>query len=185
MAFITVGGNVTSYAEYTDLLQKDQRLLEANELVVPAESGFTDVTDFIEDLLTKSTDRINIKIKASDWWRNYLAYTGTSVSQLSATPDFNPNRIKSRKQDFTDACVFYCLYFYLLPLIADFSSEDSPELQKIRYYEAKFNGIFNELIAMADWYDADGDGTVEDSEKAYSYSTVRRSRRRKSIVRIG
>ena len=185
MAFITVGGNVTSYAEYTDLLQKDQRLLEANELVVPAESGFTDVTDFIEDLLTKSTDRINIKIKASDWWRNYLAYTGTSVSQLSATPNFNPNRIKTRKQDFTDACVFYCLYFYLLPLIAEFSSEDSPELQKIRYYEAKFNGIFNELISMADWYDADGDGTVEDSEKAYSYSTVRRSRRRKSIVRIG
>jgi hypothetical protein len=184
MAFITVGGNVTSYAEYTDLLQKDQRLLEANELVIPAESGFADVTEFIEDLLTKSTDRINIKIKSSDWWRSYLAYTGTAVTELSATPDFNPNRIKSRKQDFTDACVFYCMYFYLLPLIADFSNEESPELNKIQYYENKFNGIFNELIAMADWYDADGDGTVEASEKAYSYQNVRRSRRKNRIVRI-
>lgn len=184
MAFITVGGSVTSYAEYTDLLQKDQRLLEANEIKVPAESGFTDVTDFIEDLLTKSTDRINLKIKASDWWRSYLAYTGTSVTQLAQTPNFNPNRIKSRKQDFTDACVFYCLYFYLLPLIADFSSEDSPELQKIRYYEDKFNGIFKELLSMADWYDADGDGTVNSDEKAYTYTTVRRSRRKSTVVRI-
>ena len=52
MAFITVGGSVTSYAEYTDVLQKDQRLLESNEIIVPAESGFTTVPDFIEDLLT-------------------------------------------------------------------------------------------------------------------------------------
>ena len=166
MAFITVGGSVTSYAEYTDLLQKDQRLLEANEIQVPAESGFTDVTDFIEDLLTKSTNRINTKIKASAWWKGYLAYTGTTVTNPALVPDFNPNRIKTRKQDFTDACVYYCLYNYLLPLIGDFSVEDSQEVQKIRYYEQKFNDIFQELLAMADWYDADGDGTVEDSEKA-------------------
>lgn len=185
MAFITVGGSVTSYAEYTDLLQKDQRLLEANELVVPAESGFTDVTDFIEDLLTKSTSRINTKIKASSWWMGYLNYTGTNVTNPALVPNFNPNRIKTRKQDFTDACVFYCLYYYLLPLIADFSTEESPEVQKIKYYEAKFNEIFNELIAMADWYDADGDGTVEAGEKAYTYTPVRRSRRRSSVVRIG
>ena len=120
MSFITVGGQVTSYAEYTDLLQKDQRLLEANEIQVPAESGFTDVTDFIEDLLTKSTNRINIKIKASAWWMGYLNYTGTSVSNPALVPDFNPNRIISRQQDFTDACVYYCLYNYLLPLIGDF-----------------------------------------------------------------
>jgi len=184
MAFITVGGSVTSYAEYTDVLQKDQRILEANEIRVPAESGFTDATDFIEDLLTKSTNRINIKIKASAWWKGYLAYTGTSVSNPALLPDFNPNRIKTRKQDFTDMTVYYCLYNYLLPLIGDFSTEESQEVQKIRYYEAKFNDIFNELLAMADWYDADGDGTVEDGEKAYSFATVRRTRRRSSVVRV-
>lgn len=184
MAFITVGGSVTSYAEYTDLLQKDQRLLEANEIQVPAESGFTDVTDFIEDLLTKSTDRINKKIKASAWWLGYLGYTGTSVSNPALVPDFNPNRIRSSQQDFTDMCVYYCLYNYLLPLIGDFSTEESQEVQKIRYYEAKFNDIFKELLALADWYDADGDGTVEDGEKAYTFATVRRSRRRSQVVRV-
>lgn len=184
MAFITVGGNVTSYAEYTDLVQKDQRVLESNELVVPEESGFVDVTDFLEDMLTKSTDRINVKIKASSWWQGYLNYVGQTVNDLSTMPDFNPDNIKSRQQDFTDMCVYYCLYNYLLPLIADFGNPESNEVQKIQYYESKFNDIFRELLALADWYDADGDGVVEDSEKAWSYQTVRRSRRRSTVVKV-
>jgi len=184
MAFITVGGNVTSYAEYTDLVQKDQRVLESNELVVPEESGFVDVTDFLEDMLTKSTDRINVKIKASSWWQGYLNYVGQTVNDLATMPDFNPNNIKSRQQDFTDMCVYYCLYNYLLPLIADFGNPESNEVQKIQYYESKFNDIFRELLALADWYDADGDGTVEDSEKAWTYQTVRRSRRRSTVVKV-
>tara|TARA_R110002050_G_scaffold47419_1_gene110692 strand:+ start:27 stop:593 length:567 start_codon:yes stop_codon:yes gene_type:complete len=187
MAFVTDGaGNVTSYAEYTDVLQKDQRVLEANVIKVPAESGFVDVTDFIEDMLTKSTDRINIKFKASSWYQGYLNYTGQSVSNPALMPDFNPNYILSRQQEFTDLAVFYCMYYYICPLIADFSDEDngSAEVQKIKYYEDKFQGLFNELIALADWYDADGDGTIENSEKVWTNQTVRRSRRRSTVVRV-
>lgn len=184
MAFITVGGSVTSYAEYTDVLQKDQRLLEENVIKVPEESGFTDVTDFIEDILTKATDRINLKIKASAWWTGYLNYTGQSVTRPELAPNFNPTRIRTRKQEFTDMCVYYALKEYILPLIADFSTEESAEVQKIKYYDAKFNDLFNELLAMADWYDADGDGTVEDGEKAYTYAPVRRSRRRTQVVKV-
>jgi hypothetical protein len=184
MAFITVGGNVTSYAEYTDVLQKDQRILEANEIAIPEESGFVDVSDFIEDMLTKSTNRINLKIKASSWWLGYLNYTGQSVTRPELAPDFNPNNIKSRKEEFTDMCVYYCFKEYLLPLIGDFGDADSPEVQKIKYYDAKFNDIFNELLAIADWYDADGDGTVEDSEKASFNQPVRRSRRRTQVARF-
>jgi len=184
MAFITVDGSVVSYAEYTDLVQKDQRVLEANELKVPEESGCADVTEFVEDMLQKSTDRINVKIKASSWWFGYQGYVGSSVSNPALLPDFNPDRIKTRKQDFTDMCVYYCLKEYLLPLVADFSIEESSEVNKIEYYDNKFNDIFNELLALADWYDADGDGTVEDGEKAWSYQSVRRSRRRSTIVKV-
>jgi hypothetical protein len=189
MAFVTDGaGSVTSYAEYTDVLQKDQRLLEANVIKVPAESGFVDVTDFIEDMLTKATDRINTKFKASSWYLGYLNYTGQSVSNPALMPDFNPNYILSRQQEFTDLCVFYALYYYICPLIADFSAdgtgEISGEVQKITYYENKFQGLFNELIALADWYDADGDGTIENSEKVWTNQTVRRSRRRSTVVRV-
>lgn len=184
MAFIVISGNVVSYAEYTDILQTDQRLFEANEIKVPAESGFADVPDFVEDLLRRATSRINTKIKASAWWKGYLAYTGTTVSNPALLPDFNPNRIISRKQTFTDMCVAYALKEMVLPLIADFGNPESPEVQKIKFYDAKFNDLFNELLAMADWYDADGDGTVEDGEKAYTFSRTRRSRRRVSVARV-
>tara|TARA_R110002020_G_scaffold77940_1_gene196427 strand:- start:1162 stop:1407 length:246 start_codon:yes stop_codon:yes gene_type:complete len=80
------------------------------------------------------------------------------------------------------------MYYYLLPLIADFSADgtgdESAEVQKMKYYEDKFQGLFNELIALADWYDADNDGTVEDSEKVWTNQTVRRSRRRSTVVRV-
>ena len=75
------------------------------------------------------------------------------------------------------------MYYYLLPLVADFS-EDDAEVQKIKYYEDKFQGLFNELIALADFYDADGDGVIEDSEKVWTAQTVRRSRRRSTVVRV-
>lgn len=184
MAFLVIGGNVVSYAEYTDVLQTDQRLFEANELKVPAESGFPDTVTFIEELLERATSRINTKIKASAWWKGYLAYTGTTVSNPALLPNFNPNRILARKQDFTDMCVAYALKEMILPLIADFGNPESPEVQKIKFYEAKFTDLFNELLDMADWYDADGDGTVEDSEKAYSFRPIRRTRRRVSVTKV-
>ena len=186
MAFITDGGgNVISFAEYTDLVQKDQRLFEANEIQIPEESGFADVTEFLEDILEKSTARILTKIKASTWWQAYLQYVGVTVNSLAGLPDVNANNIKSRQQDFTDMCVYYAFYSYILPLVADFSEEaTSSEVQKIQYYRNKFNDRFEEVIRLADWYDYDGDGTVEDSEKVYSYSQNRRTRRRLNIVNV-
>ena len=75
MAFITDGSsNVISFAEYTDVVQKDQRIFESNNLKIPEESGFVSVQDFVENMLQKSTDRILLKIKASSWWRSYYYF---------------------------------------------------------------------------------------------------------------
>ena len=190
MAFITDGsGNVVSFAEYTDVLQKDQRLLEANEIGIPAESGFADKTEFIEDMLTKSTSRILLKIKASTWWQAYNNYVGNIINDLNNLPNVNANLIDpsnklGRQQQFTDMCVYYCLAQYLLPLIADFGNEESSTFQKISYYDAKFTDIYNELISIADWYDFDNSGTVDADEKAVTYFQTRRSRRKSSVVKI-
>ena len=190
MAFITDGGgNVLSFAEYTDLLQKDQRLLESNIIKIPAESGFADVTDFLEDICEKSTDRILLKLKASTWWQSYNAYVGNPISNLNALPNVNPNLIDpanklNRRQQFTDLCVYYAFAQYILPLIADFGNPESEEVSKITYYDAKFNDLFNELIAIADWYDYDASGTVDADEKAITYARTRRTRSRRSIVQV-
>jgi len=184
MAFISVGGNVISYAEYTDVTQRDQRLFEANVIKIPEGSDFVDVPDFIEDLLQKSTDRINAKFKASTWWQGYQHFVGNSEYNPALLPDFDPNRVIGRQDSFTEMCVAYCMKEYLLPLIADFSTAESAEVQKMRYYDDKFNDIFQELMALADWYDANDDGVVDNSEKAWSYRTIRRSRRRNSVVKV-
>jgi len=189
MAFITDGGgNVLSFAEYTDVVQKDQRIFEANNLKIPAESGFLDTTEFVEDMLKKSTQRILLKIKASNWWQQYNYYVGNSFD-TNNRPNVNPNLIDpgnalSRRQQFTDMCVYYCFAQYLFPLIADFGNDEDPGVAKISYYDAKFNDIFNELLSIADWYDADDDGTVEDSEKSVTLQRTRRTRSRSSVVQV-
>lgn len=190
MAFITDGsGNVVSFAEYTDVVQKDQRIFEKNNLKIPAESGFGDIPEFVENMLEKSTNRILLKLKASTWWQSYNSYMGNPISNLNAIPNVNANYIdplnaNNRQTAFTELCVYHCMAQYILPLVAEFGNEESPELQKISYYDAKFNDLFNELISIADWYDFDNDGSVEDTEKAISYMQTRRSRSRRSIVQV-
>ena len=44
--------------------------------------------------------------------------------------------------------------------------------------------LFMEMISMGDFYDRDGDGTVENDEKLVKYALTRRTRGRKSIVRV-
>lgn len=184
MAFILNGAIVTSYAEALDVKDKDQRVFEANEInFADAPDAPANLDQYIEDLTVKATARINNKIRASNQWHSYLGYTGTSVSPTDI-PVFDPARIKSRKSDFTDMCAYYALKEYILPKIADFGNPESPEVQKIQYYEAKFNDLFNELLSMMDWYDGDGDGVVESGEVIYRTSNTRRSRSRSSITKV-
>lgn len=187
MAFLTDGGgNVISFAEYTDVVQKDQRIFESNNLKIPAESGFVSVEDYVENMLQLSTDRILLKIKTSAWWSTYNSYTGTTFT-LNNLPNVNPDRIDpgntlGRRQQFTDCCVYYCISQYIAPLFAEFGNDESPEVAKIQYYDAKYNDILNELLAVADWYDADGDSVVEAHEKLTTFARTRRSRSRNNIV---
>jgi len=189
MAFITgVGGEVVSFAEYTDVLQKDQRILTSNELVLPAEGGFADVTDYVEDMLEKSTARVLLKMKASAWWMSYNNYVGNTVTSIANLPSVNPDLIDpgnalGRQQQFTDMTVYYCFKEYLLPLVAQFEL-DSSDVAKIEYYNGKFNDLFEELLSMADWYDYDDDGTVDPDEKTATFMPTRRTRSKNRITQV-
>lgn len=161
MAFILSGGNVISFAEYEDVTATDQRLFEANE-------GFTEV--IVEDALIKATSRILTKIRASDWWKNYYLrrtsnYSNIVGSTAISVPAVDPNKIQARKSDFTDLCVYFALAEMLLPKVADFGNADAAERQKIGFYDEKFRALMTELLEAGDWYDFDGDATVELNEK--------------------
>lgn len=184
MAFVLVSGSVISYAEALDVKDKDQRIFESNEI------DFTNVPDapgslnnYLEDLAIKATDRINQKIRLSARWREYLGYVGTSYD-FNDVPAFNPNRIVTRQSDFTDMCAWGVLYMYLLPKVADFGNPESAEVQKIQYFEKRFNDMFTELMSDFTWYDNSGDGSVSPNEKMIRYQPTRRTRSKSSIVRV-
>lgn len=185
MAFITVGNTVVTYAEAVDVIEKDQRLFEGNEIDfvnVPDAPG--SLNNYIEDLTTKATSRINEKIRMSAEWREYLGYAGSGYDDINDLPVFNGFLIKSRQSEFTDMCAYYTLKEYLLPKVADFGNPESSEVQKITYYTTKFNDIFSELTHNFDYYDLDADGTVQADEKMTRFQQTRRSRGRRNIVKV-
>lgn len=169
MPFIIVDSVTTSFAEYQDVLDMDARVFDSNE-------GLTD--DVVETLLEKSTQRVLTIIRNTDWWKSmYMDLTPNfAPTTVADIPALNPSRIKARQDDFTDLCVMYALYYYILPKVADFSAQDNAERAKIGFYQAKFEALLQEIVTAGDWYDFDGSGTISSSEKnpgKYSLKRVR------------
>lgn len=169
MAFLKTGNNVISFAEYQDVLDRDQRLFDANE-------GLTE--DVVETLLIRATERILTQVRASAWWRDYYVNRDTSTTYQTTAdiPALDINRIIGRQNDFTDLCVYTALGEYILPKIADFSNETSAERQKMAYYVTRADKLFGELITAGDWYDFDNDGSVDSTEKQPGVYNLKRIR---------
>jgi len=168
MSFIKITGNTVSFADHDDMLAADQRLFETNE-------GLTDV--IIEDLLTKATGRILTRLRSSEWWMSYyINRSSSSITSLADVPALNPNKIVDRQDDFTDYCIAVAMSEYILPRIADFGSADNAEMNKMSYYTQRADKLFAELITAGDWYDFDGNTTVESSEKKPGIYNLKRIR---------
>jgi len=169
MPFIIENNIVISFAEFQDVVQKDQRLFDGNE-------GLSDET--IENALIRATERILTKLRASDWWRSYYINrsTGTTYKTVADIPALDPNRIKARANDFTDLCVYTAMAEFILPIIADFGNEDSAERQKMGYYAQRGDALYAELINAGDWYDFDNDNTITSTEKEPGNYNLKRIR---------
>lgn len=166
MAFIVENNITISFAEFTDVFKTDVRLFDSNE-------SLTD--DTVEASLIRCTSRILDNIRNTDWWQGlYSQHTG-SVNRIDI-PNPDPDRIKSRLNDFTDLCVYWALSDYILPSIADFGDVDSNERQKMGYYKNRADELFLELVNAGDWYDFDNDGSVQTDEKRQGNLTLKRVR---------
>jgi hypothetical protein len=169
MAFIIENGTVISFAEFQDVVEKDQRLFTANE-------GLSD--DVVESQLVRATERILDKFRASDWWRSYYVNRDNSITYTTVAdiPALDIDRIRGRLNDFTDLCIFTALSEYILPSIADFGNEENAERQKMAYYSGKADALYGELINAGDWYDFNDDSTISSNEKAPGAYNLKRVR---------
>ncbi len=170
MAFIIESGNTISFAEYSDVAGRDQRLFDNNE-------SLTD--DVVEELLIRATERIKTRLSGTEWWASYFIRRdagNTSIKTRADIPQINLNRIIGRSSDFTDLCVYTAMYEYILPMVADFGDQDNAERQKMGYYQNKAEALFMEIIRAGDWYDFDGDDSIEQSERQPGYIQLKRVR---------
>lgn len=168
MAFIIENNIVISFAEYSDVKARDQRVFDSNE-------GLSD--DVVETALIRATERILNRFRSSDWWRSYwLKRSSTAISTVADIPALDADRIKSRQNDFTELCVYTAMADYILPQTANFGDEADDDRAKMGWYSNRAEALFGELITAGDWYDFDDDGTVQSDEKSPGHYNLRRYR---------
>lgn len=169
MAFIVDNSITISFADYQDVVDKDQRIFDSNE-------GLTD--DVVEDGLIRATERILTKIRSTSWWRSYYIRrdSSTTYNSVADIPAVDPDKIKARLNDFRDLSIYMGLSEYILPIVADFGNEDNAERQKMGYYANKAESLFQELIVAGDWYDFDDDGSIASTEKEPGQINLKRIR---------
>jgi hypothetical protein len=167
MAFIESATAVFSFADYSDVTNKDDRLFVENE-------GLSQTV--VEDLLVRSTERILSQLRSTGWWYDYNRSRGVSLANRAAVPALDAKRILARKNDFSDLCVYHALYEQILPRVADFGSEENAERQKIGFYQQKYDSLFNELISSGDWYDFDNNAEISTGELEPGFVNPRRIR---------
>lgn len=170
MSFVyDTDGNVSSFAEYQDVLDTDQRIFDENE-------GLSD--SIIDSLLVRATERLLSKFRSSQWWRDYYLKrdNNTPMNNIGNLPELDTTKIIGRHGDFTDLCVYSALSYYILPKIANFGDSEKSEFNKISFYQNKADELFGELITFGDWYDFDGDGTIQSTEVTQGTYNLRRVR---------
>lgn len=169
MAFIIENDTVISFAEFSDVLERDKRLFDSNE-------GLTD--DVVETALIRATERILSRLRSSQWWRSYYLKRSSNfdLETVADIPALDPNRIIGRKEDFTEFCVNYALSDYILPQVANFGDDEDDDRAKMGWYSNKAEALFGELITAGDWYDFDNDGVIQSDEQTPGSYNLRRYR---------
>lgn len=169
MAFNYNGSTFVSFAVYADVVQRDSRLFEANEVI-------NDST-LVNNLLALSSQRLLTKIKNTDWWQEYNFKRDSSLQRdLRRVPDVNPDKIDGMQQEFKDLNIYHSLSEYILPRVADFGNETSAEVIKIKHYSDQFEVLFKEIIEAGSWYDYSGDNTIVYTETEPSITNRVRTR---------
>lgn len=157
MSFNYNGATFVSFAVTGELDDRDQRLFESNE-------GLT--TEIVDGLLAQASQRILTQYRNTDWWRDYqFSNDSTLQNDVRSLPAVNPDKIKARSQEFKDMNIYFAFAEYIYPRVADFGNETDAGMQKIKFYRDQYTALFEEVLQSGDWYDFDGDATVEKTEK--------------------
>jgi hypothetical protein len=97
-----------------------------------------------------------------DWWPR-ANYGRTDLSVLGDTIEMDETKLT--ESQFTRACVFHCLAYYIMPQLTRHDPERDRFIEMADYYKSRFNEEFDNVLKDGVEYDDDGDGTIQDAEK--------------------
>ena len=158
-AFIYSYKTFVSFATYEDVTNRDSRVFEANEDLTESE---------INDYLEQASQRILTQIRNTEWWREYQRRMAEIINP-NLLRAVNTDYILARTQEFKDLNVYFALFEYVYPTVADFGNPDSAEFAKIKFYKDSYNLLFDEVIEAGDWYDFSENGTIDTSDKMAAF----------------
>ena len=128
----------------------------------------SDVTEYQPDILdygiqdfdesfTKTEADIHRLLRIKWWPVRSGSYYNMEVSKLDET-------------QFTRAAVFHCLAYYLTPKLTKFDPDSDKFNEMMAFYKERFNEEFDLVLEGGVYYDTDGDGTFEESEKVVTHT---------------
>ena len=128
----------------------------------------SDVTEYQPDILdygiqdfdesfTKTEADIHRLLRIKWWPVRSGSYYNMEISKLDET-------------QFTRAAVFHCLAYYLTPKLTKFDPDSDKFNEMMAFYKERFNEEFDLVLEGGVYYDDDGDGTFEESEKVVTHT---------------
>jgi len=158
MSFNYNNSTFISFADFSEVESRDQRLFEVNEDLTEVE---------IEKLLSEASMRILTQLRNTDWWKEYVFGRDASLQRdMRRLPSIDPTLINGREQEFKDLNIYFALAEYVYPRVADFGNETDSGVVKMKYFSDQYSKLFKEVVESGDWYDFDGDDTIETAEKS-------------------
>lgn len=97
-----------------------------------------------------------------DWWPRQ-ARGIVDISILG--PNIEMDESKLTESQFTRACVYHCLAYYVLPQLTKHDPEGDRFGEMIKFYRSAYNEEFELVLRDGIEYDWDGDSTISDDEK--------------------
>lgn len=129
------------------------------------EEYVTDIRDYgiidFESLFEKSRQDIFRRLRIEWWPRKSLGYR--DISQL--TEPLEMDTAKLTESQFTRACVYHCLAYYILPQLTRHDPESDRFMEMLKFYKSSYNEEFTQVLLDGVEYDNDGDSVIQDAEK--------------------
>ena len=110
---------------------------------------------------SKTTADIQRSLRV-EWWPRVRR--DRAGSYFNST-DLEMDNAKLTASQLTNAAVYHCLAFYILPQLTQHTAEPDRFRMMIDFYKARFRDEFDMILQDGVKYDWDGDGTVEPHEE--------------------